>query len=199
MLQESEALRDVDIDSTVGRLTCSYAHRMQSPKGHAPIQDVVKAAVEVASKTSAVEKTKPLPVIDAHDKLADPVKSAEKSCSYDIVSDETHIEARNMHGQQDAHITKAEEQVGEERAVQPAKEERSSGKDLGVVLLESEAENSDIDSVAATCSEGRSEGSTMEQTTESEEYTLNGSVEEASGQDDTKPPEQVGDAQLELE
>ncbi|KAF8348913.1 hypothetical protein F5887DRAFT_831014, partial [Amanita rubescens] len=25
-------------------LTCSYAHRMQSPKGHAPIQDVVKAA-----------------------------------------------------------------------------------------------------------------------------------------------------------
>ena len=194
MFLQSEQ-RDVDV---VGRLTCSYAHRMQSPKGHAPIQDVVKAAVEVATKTSAAEKTKPLPVIDAHDKLADPVKGAEKGCSNDIVSDETRIEARGMPQQQDAHITKSEEQEGEERVVQPPKGETSSAEDLEVVQLESEAESSDAESVAATCSEGRSEGSTMEQTTESEEYTLNGSVEEASGQDDTKPPEQVGNAQLEL-
>ena len=165
---------------------------MQSPKGHAPIQDVVKAAVEVATRTPAAEKTKPLPVIDTHDKPEDPVKS----CSYDILSDETHIEARDMHEQQ---VAKAEAHEGEERMVRPLKEERSSGENLDVVQLESEAENSDAESIAATCSEGRSEGSTTEHTTESEEYTLNGSVEEASGQDDTKPPERVGNAQLELE
>ncbi len=110
---------------------------MQSPKGHAPIQDVVKAALEVATRTSATEKKKPLPAVDARDKLAHPVKSTEKEeCgSYDIISDETIMEARD----------------------------------------------------------------TNEKQTESEAYTLNGSAEEANGQDDAKPPEQVGNAQLELE
>ena len=33
------------------RLTCTYAHRMQTTKGHAPIQDVLKAAGVLAAST----------------------------------------------------------------------------------------------------------------------------------------------------
>ena len=126
------------------------------------------------------------------------MKSTEKEdtgCPCDIVSDKSRIETQRT---QDAPTAKAEEQEGEERVV-PPKEERSSEEDHDVVRLEGEAEHSDYESVAATCSDiDRSEGSTMQLSTESEEYTLNGSVEEARGQDDPKPPEQVGN-QLELE
>jgi len=183
-------------------LTCSYAHRMQSPKGHAPIQDVLKAALEVVTRTSATEKRKPLPAVDAHDKLAHPVKSAEKeeSGSY-----ETSIEARGTHEKQDVYLMKGDEQEREQKVARrrrrpPPQEERSPEEDHDVVRLEREAEVSDVESVAATCSDlDRSDGSTMQQSTESEEYTLNGSAEEANGQDDAKLPEQVGNAQLELE
>lgn len=161
----------------------------------------MKAALEVVTRTSAAEKKKPLPAVDAP---AHPVKSTEKeeSSSYDIVSDETIIEARDTHAKQDAHLIKGDEQGREQSKVarSPPPQERSPEQDNDVVRLEHEAEVSDVESVAATCSDlDRSDGSTMQQSTESEEYTLNGSAEEASGQDDAKPPEQVGHAQLELE
>ena len=51
----------------LSRLTCTYAHRMQTTKGHAPIQDVLKAAGVLAGSTpnrtpsnAEVPRAKPL-------------------------------------------------------------------------------------------------------------------------------------------
>jgi hypothetical protein len=50
----------------LSRLTCTYAHRMQTTKGHAPIQDVLKAAGILAgnrtSSSAEVPRAKPLPL-----------------------------------------------------------------------------------------------------------------------------------------
>ena len=52
---------------SLSRLTCTYAHRMQTTKGHAPIQDVLKAAGVLATSTrhrtpssAEVRRAKPL-------------------------------------------------------------------------------------------------------------------------------------------
>ena len=40
-----------DTHATLSRLTCTYAHRMQTTKGHTPIQDVLKAAGALVAST----------------------------------------------------------------------------------------------------------------------------------------------------
>ncbi|KAK2460943.1 hypothetical protein APHAL10511_007413 [Amanita phalloides] len=183
-------------------LTCSFAHRMQSPKGHAPIQDVVKAALEVASRTSAAEKRKPLPAVDVHDRPASPVESTgieDSMCSYEIVSNEIHAELQE---DRNIRISEAEGSAREERTAQePQYSEKSCWEDSVLTLDRDNGHEaySDVASVTGTCSDQeRSDGSTVQHSTESEN-TLNEPIEEASGQVYAKSPERLQSAQLELE
>jgi hypothetical protein len=157
-------------------LTCSFAHRMQSPQGHAPIQDVVKAALEATTKCSAPAKTKPLPAIVPGDcarkcpaGTPEPAEAEEKdvwdnsTCSYDLVSEETRLEAREAHGEQNAYA--AREKTENRKAL------RHERRDVFVASLD-HWHDADNASVIATCSDlDASEESTM-QPTDSEGDTL---------------------------
>ncbi|KAM6504291.1 hypothetical protein JOM56_001234 [Amanita muscaria] len=159
-------------------LTCSYAHRMQSPSGHAPIQDVVKAALEAASKTSAAEKMKkPLPAVVPSDEdlPACPTSAVEtiendvaddSAFSYELVSNETHLEVRETREEQDACIAKEEAKERQQR--RKLTDDSAPGPDQDY----SDEPSADNASVIVTCSDYASEGSTMQLSPESDSDTL---------------------------
>jgi hypothetical protein len=156
---------------------------MQSPKGHAPIQDVVKAALEAATKSSASLKTKPLPAVVPPDcgargcpaGTSEPAETEEKdvldgsTCSYDLVSEKTCVEARGAHGVQNTYM--AMEEAKDHKRSMALHHERRDRSVAGFNHWHDE-ENADNASVIATCSDmDPSEGSTM-QPTDSEGDTL---------------------------
>ncbi|KAF8628034.1 hypothetical protein AX15_004149 [Amanita polypyramis BW_CC] len=203
-------------------LTCSYAHRMQSSKGHAPIQDVVKAALEVADGPPAAEKKKPLPTVDVNIIPACPVDSpiegieenvVESSpCSYETASEEANVSVQETYEGQGAFTMKQEKQergrkMEREQSHSHLRQERSPRQEFvreGATGLGRNdgygTETADGASVVATCSDlDRSDGSTMRQSTESEDYTLNELLDEGNDHVGDKSSERPENTQLELE
>ncbi|KAF8623662.1 hypothetical protein AX17_007360 [Amanita inopinata Kibby_2008] len=184
-------------------LTCSYAHRMQTPKGHAPIQDVVRVALEAAVKSSFGSKKGVFCVVaNPLSDIRPPVRNVSKShacpsgtsteigcrdledstCSYEIVTERMVAEARNE--QVEDGMSEEQEQewmIARERHLCRLRERKNSRRgfiDEDSTLLshcsDDGMRNVDDASVMATCSDlDRSTESTVRQSLESEEHISN--------------------------